>query len=374
MELQLNVTRGTLLVVAVMVGSLLGNGLGDLQASPNSKYCTQHPTFLFCDFLGAQELVVVESLAKRGGQTVNTAYLHNAEQMLVASDICISLLAFSVTNITYSGIPETCDPNQHFSFKLVDSSTNLVPPYVSQLDMLRSAAQEVSIDRDVKLFSATSSVIGHLKISKPVRALNIKVENSLIDKIEKLHLESRSHLVLYNVTVNKVTQSSIYLKESSMNIWTGAIKTSLEQAIILGPRASVTLKDTYGKISLAGPKEVAPVPAPAPPQQEHRPPGIPPPTSQTARQQTPPYNQSVLVWVFPTVLAAVEAIIILINCTNWFPSLKRKKLPQGLEEGNLRVTRQTEAVSGSSNSTWHYYTEVPLMAVNRRQNTEYKYK
>ncbi|KAK8396803.1 hypothetical protein O3P69_005041 [Scylla paramamosain] len=357
MELQLNVTRGTLLVVAVMVGSLLGNGLGDLQASPNSKYCTQHPTFLFCDFLGAQELVVVESLAKRGGQTVNTAYLHNAEQMLVAMASLKPVI-----------------PNQHFSFKLVDSSTNLVPPYVSQLDMLRSAAQEVSIDRDVKLFSATSSVIGHLKISKPVRALNIKVENSLIDKIEKLHLESRSHLVLYNVTVNKVTQSSIYLKESSMNIWTGAIKTSLEQAIILGPRASVTLKDTYGKISLAGPKEVAPVPAPAPPQQEHRPPGIPPPTSQTARQQTPPYNQSVLVWVFPTVLAAVEAIIILINCTNWFPSLKRKKLPQGLEEGNLRVTRQTEAVSGSSNSTWHYYTEVPLIAVNRRQNTEYKYK
>ncbi|MPC18809.1 hypothetical protein E2C01_011703 [Portunus trituberculatus] len=342
MELQLHVTRRTLLVVVVvMVSSLLGNGLGDLQVSSDSKYCTQHPTFLYCDFLGTQELVVMESLGKRGEQMVSTVYIHNAGQVLVASDICISLVAFSVTNITFSGIPETCNPNQHFSFKLVDSNANLAPPYISQLDMQRSTTQQVSIDRDVRSFSATNSVIGHLKVSKPVKALNIKVENSLIDNIEKLHLESKSQLVLYNVTVNKITQSSIYLKESSMNIWTGTIKTSLEKAVILGPGASVSLKDTDGKVSLAGPQEVASMPTPAPPRQEHRPPGIPPPTPQTAPQQTP-CNQSVLVWAFPTVLAAVEAIIILINCTNWFPSLKRRRLPQGLEEGNLRMMRQTE--------------------------------
>lgn len=371
MGLQLNATR-TLLVVVVMVSSLVGDGLGDLQASSDSKYCTQNPTFLYCDFLGTQELVVVQSLAKHGGQAVSTLYIHNAEQVLVASDICISLVAFSVANITFSGVPETCNSKQPFSFRLVDSSANLAPPYISQLDMQRSAAHEVSIDRDVKAFSASSSVIGHLKVSKPVQAVNIKVENSLIDNIEKLHLESKSQLVFYNVTVNKMKHSSIYLKESSMSVWSGTI-TSLEQAITLGPRASVTLKDTDGKVSLAGPQEVVPVPAPAPPQQEHRPPGVPQPTPQTARQRTQ-CDQSVLVWVFPTVLAAVEAIVILINCTNWFPSLKRRKLPQGLEEGNLSMTRQTEVVSGSSHSTWHYNTEVPLMAVNRRQNTQNKYE
>ena len=313
----------------------------------------------------------------RGGQPVNIIYIHSAEQMLVADDICVSLAVFNVNNLTYSGIPKTCNPNQHFSFKLVDSTANLVPSYISQLDMQRSTTKEVIIDRELKSFSVISSDIGHLKVSKPVMALNINVEHSVIDNLEKLHLEDKSQLVLYNVTINKMAKSSLYLQESFINIWAGNIKASVAQAIILGPKASLTLKDTDGRVSLAGLQELPPVPAAAaaaPTQTERLPPGVPPPPHQLTRG-TPSCNQSVLLWVFPTVLAAVEAIIIIINCTNWFPSLKGRRVPHSLEEGGHSVTRHTGDAGNYSNSKWYYNTEVPLIAINRRHNTEYdKYK
>lgn len=375
LELQRSVTKRSLLVVVVMVSGL-GNVLGDLQAYHGSQFCSQHPTFLSCNFLGTQELVVLESLAHRGGQAVSTVFIHNAANLLVANDVCVSLVASSVANITYDGIPEDCNPEQQFTFKLADSSVNLVPPYINQLDLQRSTAKEVVIDRDLRSFSVVSSDIGHLKVSKPVTALNIKIEHSTIDNFEKLHLESKSQLVLYSVTIKKMSKSSLYLEESSLSIWTGNIKDSLEQAIILGPRASLSLKDTDGKVSLSGVQELPSVPTAVPiTQQEHRPPGVPPSGSVPKRKVHPCNQSSVILWVFPTVLAAAEAIIIIVNCTNWFPAFKGRRVPRGLEEGGQSVTRQTRPQGYSSDSTWYCNNEVSPMAVNRRQNTVYdKYK
>ncbi|KAG7162122.1 hypothetical protein Hamer_G010783, partial [Homarus americanus] len=44
-------------------------------------------------------------------------------------------------------------------------------------------------------------------------------------------------------------------------------------------------------------------------------------------------NSSPLIWLLPTLLATVEAFIIIANCTNWFPALKSRQIRRGVEEG-----------------------------------------
>ena len=57
MELLQTIIVRNLLVVVVVVGGL-GDATADIQVSPKSKYCMQHPTFLSCNFLGVQEVRV----------------------------------------------------------------------------------------------------------------------------------------------------------------------------------------------------------------------------------------------------------------------------------------------------------------------------
>lgn len=56
--LQRVVTRGSLLVVLLILVTVPGSVLADLAVSPHSQYCTQHPSFLSCDFKGIQEVSV----------------------------------------------------------------------------------------------------------------------------------------------------------------------------------------------------------------------------------------------------------------------------------------------------------------------------
>lgn len=312
----------------------------------------------------------MESLHKRVGQTVTTVYIHNAQQVVVA-DVCVSFVGFGVANLTYSNVPEACSLSQQFSFRLADSSTNLVPPYVTQLDLQRSAAKDVTLTRELKAFSVVNSDIGHLEVAQPIKRVTMKVEHSVINNLEKLHLDSKSYLVLYNVTINEMKRKSLHIRESTVTVWASSITTSLEQAIVLGHRSSMTLKDMDGKVSLAGPEEMPAVPVEAAPQtqEERRPPGVP---SKTPQIKASPCNRpSILLWVIPTALAAVEAIVIIINCTNWFPQLKGRRVPQGVEEGQAagrrRQLESPTTSSSSSFSTWYYNSEVNMMPTTRRQ-------
>lgn len=361
------VTRGGLLVVLLLLVTVPGSVLADLEVSPHSQYCMQHPSFLSCDFKGTQEVVTLDSLHTRGGKTVNTIYIHNAGQVVVG-EICVSLVAFSVANITYTAVPQACNPEQSFIFKLADSSTNLVPPYITQLDLQRSEAKDVILKRDLKAFSVVHSDIDHLEVYQPTQRLAMKVEHSVVDNLEKLHLEGKSSLVLYNVTINEMKQKSLHLKDSMLSIWASNIKTSLGHAIVLGHKSSVNLKDMDGRVSLVGPEELPAMPVQATPQtqEERRAPGVPPKTPKVVK--APPCNRpSIMLWVLPTALAAVEGIVIIINCTNWFPALKARRAPHGPEEGQGAV-RQRQPESTAAYSTWYYNSEVPMMSTSRRQN------
>lgn len=304
---------------------------------------------------------------------MNTIYIHNGWQVVV-EEICVSLVGFSIANITYTTVPQSCNLDQSFIFKLTDSSTNLVPPYITQLDLQRSQAKDVVLKRDLKAFSVVHSVIDHLEVSQPMQRLAIKVEHSVIDNLAKLHLEGKSSLVLYNVTINEMKQKSLHLKDSMVNIWVSNIKTSLGHAIVLGHRSSVNLKDMDGRVSLVGPEELPAMGIQATPQthEERRPPGVP---QKNQVIKAPPCNRpSILLWVLPMCLAAVEGIVIIINCTNWFPAFKARRAPQGPEEGRDAMS-QRQPESTATYSTWYYNSEVPMMSTSRRQNIGFdKYK
>lgn len=305
-------------------------------------------------------------------KAVNTVYIHNAVQVVV-EDICISFVGFNVANITYTTVPETCSTDQQFSFKLADSNTNLVPPYITHLDLQRSAAKDVILTRHLKAFSVVHSDIDHLEVSPPIERLNMKVEHSTIDNVEKLHMERKSSLVLYNATVNGMKWKSLYLKDSVVNIWASNIRTSLEQAIVLGHRSRVTLKDMNGRLSLTGLEEMPAESVRAQQTQEERmPPGVPPKIPHIVK--APPCSKpSILLYVIPMALAAVEGIVIIINCTNWFPALKGRRAPQGPEEGQDTLRQRQPEIPTYSN--WYYNSEVPMMTTSRRQNTVFdKYK
>lgn len=308
----------------------------------------------------------MDSLVKSGTVTVNTVYIHNAEDVVV-EDVCLSFVGFNVGNITYSSVPKTCNADQQFSFKLVDSLTNLVPHYVTQLDLQRSAAKDVFLTRNLKSFSVVNSDIGQLDISQPILRVTMKIEHSVIGSLEKLHLDGRSYLVLYNVTISGMKQKSLHIRDSTVNVWLSNIKTSLDQAVVLGHRASLTLKDTDGKVSLAGSEEVPAVNVQATPQtKEYRPPGVPPQTPQMV--QPPPCNKpSILIWAIPMAVATAEAIVIMVNCTKWFPALKGRRVPHGPEEGRDALKQRQEDSSYYYNSTWYYNNEVPMMSASRRQ-------
>lgn len=330
-----------------------------LTVSLSSPYCKQVDSSVSCDFKDTEEPVFLDELPT---PRTSKVFLHNAGSVTVAAKVCIHLAFFSVSSITFAKNSE-CPADAKISLRLVDSGANLVPPQVIRLDMEDSSATVLDTEAEMESLNLQRSSLGVLHAPKPFRANTIiKLEHSTISSLDGLVLEG-SQLLMINTTVDTIRKHAIQLRDSSGSIWVSSFRQTYDQALLLGAKSTLTLKGVDGKITLAGSEEAsslrhiptttAPPPTTSPPSREPLPPGVPPKNRAKDLPAPCPRGSSIF-WLLPTGVAIVEAMIIMINCTNWFPALKSGRFRRGVEEGGRR-TNTLEGVATSFNPIPAFY-------------------
>ncbi|XP_045604434.2 uncharacterized protein [Procambarus clarkii] len=364
-------------MVMMMMMVVVGNGKAEMMVAPESPFCTQHVTFLTCDFKGADETVVLDDVKPVTGKEVNRIFVHNVQELIIIGNVCVHLAIYNVASVNFSTTIICQQPD--LSLKLEKSATNLVPSYIAHLDLVGSSAQKIVCHNDLKFLSVMNSNLGVLNIIRPLHDVTVKFEDSVIDVLAGLKLQSKSQLLMINVTINTLGKNSIHLLEASANIWISNVRSSLDQAITLGPKSTLSIKDVYGKVTFAGSHDINDKIALVEPQDQnskvssrgHR--GVLP---QPSHNDHSPYRQcsnySHLMWFLPSLLALAEAFIIIINCTNWFPDLKSRRHRQGVEEGARGVvTNKGEGVSYPDSACFfNSETAVPLQGNIRQRVNE----
>ncbi|XP_042234048.1 uncharacterized protein LOC121874145 isoform X2 [Homarus americanus] len=332
------------------------------------------------------------------GRLPDRVFVHNVQDLVVERNICVHLAIYNAANISFSST-STCSHQDYLSLKLVDSTTNLVPSYITHLDMKGSSAQEVVCHNDLQFFTVINSDLGLLDILQPVRNITVKLEDSKIDVLAKLILESKSQLFIVNVTINTLGQNSVHVLEASVNIWASNIKSSRNQAITLGPKSTLSIRDVDGKVTFAGPpqdvddKGTLNTPEnmddkerldalqdesgiSTSPKFDHKSQNPRRSPKHPSNSYTPAHrciNSSPLIWLLPTLLATVEAFIIIANCTNWFPALKSRQIRRGVEEGGRSIGNSQDGGASHADPTWYYSRETLVPShTNMRQRVNNK--
>nr|XP_053641852.1 uncharacterized protein LOC128695357 [Cherax quadricarinatus] len=340
-----------------------------------SPFCTPFPGFLTCDFKEADKTAILEEVNQ-----VNKIFVHNVQELVVVSNGCVNLAIYNVARVTFNSTIHCLQ--QDLSLKLVNSGTNLVPGYISHLDLAGSSAQKVVCHNKLKFLNIINSNVGVLDILQPLHKVTVKLEDSKIDTLTSLKLDSKSQLLMRNVTINTLGKNSIHVLEASANIWISNIKSSLDQAITLGPKSTLSIKDVYGKVTFAGLKDIngkvtatesqnaninevsnglqdvskisgSTVPKVMSRHREALP-------QLSSNEHLPSFHCSHLshfTWILPTLLAIAEALIIIFNCTNWFPALKSRYYRQGVEEGIRGKGISRERGVNYSDSTCYFNRE-----------------
>lgn len=288
--------------------------------------------------------------------------------------MCVHLAFFDVSSITFDRNSD-CPADAKTSLRMVNSEANLVPRQVTRLDMEDSSATVLDTEAEIESLSLLRSSLGVLNIPKAIRSnAIIKLEHSAVSSLDALVLEN-SQLVMINTTVSNIRRHGIQLRDSSGSIWVSSFKQTYDQALVLGAKSTLTLKGIDGKITLAGSEEASsvrqtpittppPVTTHTPPSQSHLPPGVPPKNLGKGSSEPPCPPTSSIFWLLPTAVALVEAMIIFVNCTNWFPALKGGRMRRGVEEGGQNKN-VLEAVSTSNNPIpMFYYSNEPTGFAN----------
>ncbi|XP_047477835.1 uncharacterized protein LOC125031236 [Penaeus chinensis] len=346
------------LLLVLLAGATEPEEVSRLTVSLSSPHCKQVDSSFSCDFKNIEEPVFLDELPT---PRTSKVFLHNAGSVTVAAKVCIHLAFFGVSSITFDRNSE-CPTDAKTSLRLVDSGANLVPRHVIRLDMEDSSATVLDTEAEMVSLNLLRSSLGVLHVPKPFRANTIiKLEHSTISSIDGLVLEG-SQLLMINTTVDTIKRHGIQLRDSSGSIWLGSFKETYDQALLLGAKSTLTLKGIDGKITLAGSEEASSlrhIPTTTsrpsttnPPSREPLPPGVPPKNVNLPEPPCP--RGSSIFWLLPTGLALVEAMIILVNCTNWFPALKGGRLRRGVEEGG-RSTNTLEGVATAYNPIPAFY-------------------
>lgn len=348
------------LLLVLVASATEPEAVSRLTVSLSSPHCKQIDSSFSCDFKNTQEPVFLDELPT---PRTSKVFLHNAGSVTVAAKVCIHLAFFSVSSITFDRNSE-CPTDTKTSLRLVDSGANLVPRQVIRLDMEDSSATVLDTEAEMESLNLVRSSLGVLHAQKPFRAHTIiKLEHSTISSIDGLVLEG-SQLLMINTTVDTIRRHGIQLRDSSGSIWLSSFKETYDQALLLGAKSTLTLKGVDGKITLAGSEEASslrhiptttpPPPTTSPPTRGPLPPGVPPKNAAKDLPEPPCPRGSSIVWLLPTGVALVEAMIIMVNCTNWFPALKGGRLRRGVEEGG-RSTNTLEGVATAYNPIPAFY-------------------
>lgn len=317
--------------------------------------------------------MLLETVQQLGQPVINKVYVHNAQEMVVASTFCANLAVYSVGQVNFISSP-LCQHQEFLSLTLVDTNANVIPSYVTHLEIEGSSTSKIIITNNLKALSIVRSYVELLDVIHPIQGVVIKIQQSQIDTLKNLKLESKSHLLLRNTTINTLGEKSIYLNEASVSIWNCNIEDSLDHAITLGPKSTLSINNVDGKVTFSGPNDLSGIGSDSQPQPNtmsphSKPLSLPTPTREASRCTYP----SPLFWALPSLLAVVEAIIIMANCTNWFPVLKIGYTRQVVEGGRRIVPGIREEMPSPVYPKWYYSNETHVEPnINRRQKTAYK--
>ncbi|XP_066960982.1 uncharacterized protein [Macrobrachium rosenbergii] len=307
---------------------------------------------LSCDFEQIEEHVQFDKLDSEVGRKIKTVYLKNIEQLSVSGTPCVNLHLDGITEATFI-LAHTCQSVGDISMTVTNSKVNIVPKYVTHLHMEGSTADWLTGDKGFKSLSIVNSRIKTLNIDKAIgEPITVKFEGVTIDVFEELKLENKAQLLLVNATINKFKSNSLQLADAQGTISNSYIKFAEEKAIKLEEKGLLTLKENVGTITFSGP---AGLPLK---KEEPRAPGVPPPN---IKPRPPRNSSSPLIWIIPTVLAVVEAMIIMVNCTNWFPALKSRR---------HRRSSSSQGLSGSEYGMMPdsvYYATGDYSSINKRR-------
>ncbi|XP_068239368.1 uncharacterized protein [Palaemon carinicauda] len=321
------------------------------QASP---FCTLlSDEIMSCDFDHIDEHVQFDKLDSEVGRKIKTVYLKDIGQLAVSGTPCVNLHLDNITEATFIQA-HTCHDVGDISMTIANSKVNIVPKYVTHLHMESSTADWLTGDKGFKALSVVNSRIKTLNVDKALSEPVIaRFESVTIDVFEELKLENKAQLLLVNATINRFKSNSLQLTNAQGTISMSHIKISEEKAIKLEEKGVLTLSDNTGTFTFSGPAGI-PLNQKEPP----RAPGVPPPNIKPRPHQQ---ASSPLIWIIPTVVAVVEAMIIMVNCTNWFPALKSKR---------NRKLSEREGLSGSEYGMMPdsvYYATGDYGSVNKRR-------
>ncbi|KAK7058704.1 hypothetical protein SK128_025998 [Halocaridina rubra] len=341
--------------------SVINMSTARLSIGPNSPYCTRLTDSLDCNFDGVDKAVVLDRFDGEMDKKILEVFVRNVDQLTVTGSICVKLHLNSVSNGIFSR-PHACNKEEQLSLRMTNSHVNMIPKYVSRLDMESSSADEFISERPFQSITITNSKLGTISVAQSTASnALIKIEQSEIKVLAKLKIGNGAQLTVINTTINEFRYNCLEIDDATANIGMTNIKRTELAALVLGSKANVVLDHIDGKVTLAGPKEVK-----TDEFMEQRPPGVPP------NIRRPRNNEPNYFWIIPTVLALVEAMIIMVNCTNWFPGLKYYPKRREIEEGArlLSSSRSGEPASyygqNTQSSVYYSHEDFNSTSLNKR--------
>lgn len=368
------------------------SGGGRLEVHPDSPHCKQEGNMLNCDFNNSPETAFLEEVYKvvsnpkfpgmkdvdRSGRSAKGITVLNIRSLIIPWAACVNLEIINVKSVQFGGKSsedEACSSSST-SIKLVESHANLIPRYISRLEMTKSSVVNLILDNEITQLEAVDSKFEIIDIVQNITYSQIvKFERCSIDKIKKLSVAERATLEMIDTKVKKSPPQSVYIENTAASIHN--CKFNNYQAVTVGANAVVSFKGSSSYLELSGPTDDLVEDKSS----ERRAPGVPIPGAViTCRQQ------SSLIWIIPIVAILVETIIILFNFKNWFPGRSTQSgnptspVTRGFESPSMfpgvvgGVPRGTATDdlyhedSSQSSNNWYYSSE------SSTANTNLKYR
>ncbi|KAL7647356.1 UNVERIFIED_CONTAM: hypothetical protein RMT77_000952 [Armadillidium vulgare] len=330
--------------------------------------CTLNSYTLKCDFGFTDDEVIYDSqLQDIVRNDVRIVQILNVNKLSIPRPVCVDTHFRDVRNIEFKS-DETCKSSE-VSFQFHNSVANLVPRMVKRLDLQESEIGIINCDLGLHRLLISKSRVSLLNSPWPVGGnLHLQIHNSYINKIKALNLQNGMLLHITNTTIDLIEKEAIILGKGVIAILTESIIKSGDKGFLVRVGGRVMLHNTMGKFSIMAPDSDKDY------NYEKTVPGVPSKVvissdesddenelKSKSKCEAPPYWH----WLIPTVVASLEALVLIKMCGDRIPKKKKLNINADPEE-----TALTNKPNLSPNSTFSYYNESFKInpSLNRRKN------
>ncbi|CAL4187897.1 unnamed protein product [Meganyctiphanes norvegica] len=367
-----------------------------LEVHPSSPHCAQQGQMLNCDFKNSPETAFLEDVYRvvsnpkfpglkdidHSGRSAQGISVRNIRSLVIPWAACVDLELTNVKSVMFgvAGDENDACSSASTSIKLVESHANIIPRYISRLDVTKSSIETLHLDNDITQLEAVDSNFEELNIVSAISQSQIvKFERCNIKKLKKLSVTNRATLQMIDTNIEQSKPKSISIENTAATIHN--CKFTEPRTVTIGANAEVSFKGTDSYLELTGPMDES---AEEDANSERFAPGVPIPGAILTCHQ-----QSSLIWIIPIVAVVVETIIIIfIKFKTWIPGLGDRSggatspvssgfaspsmfpgvvggVPRGMGTGN-----QYQSDPSQSSNNWYYSSEssTPISNLKYRGN------